>query len=261
MKKIFLFFLMLACVKGFAQEQKEEPKKEDQPKKPIEELRLKLNEDGSHYIKATFSNQTWFRYADYNAGTTVLGDSKSQGFDIGLRRTRFQLYGQLTDHVTFYFQFGQNNFNFISGNGGVPDNNSPYVNRKTQFFIHDAMAVYRIKKGSDLLYLGGGLTIANGLSRFSQPSVSTIMSLDVPVFAQATVDQTDEFSRKLSVFARGQVGKLDYRVVLSDPFPITTNGTTTTILVANSPYASFSQVGHYKQYQGFFMWNFFEKES
>src|SRR6266704_3145330 len=80
-------------------------------------LRLKLNDDGSHYIKATFLNQTWFRYADYNPGSTVLGSPTSNGFDIGLRRTRFQLYGQLTDHVTFYFQMGQNNFNFLSGTG------------------------------------------------------------------------------------------------------------------------------------------------
>src|SRR5262245_34032266 len=136
MKTILSFFLMLICAYSFAQELKEEPKKEE--KKPIEELRLKLNEDGSHYIKATFLNQTWFRYADYNPGSTVLGKPTSQDFDIGLRRTRFQLYGQLTDHVTFYFQFGQNNFNFLSGNGGAPDNNSPYVNRKLQFFIHDA---------------------------------------------------------------------------------------------------------------------------
>ena len=40
----------------------------------------------------------------------------------------------------------------------------------------------------------------NGLSRFSQPSIGTIVTMDVPVFAQATVDQTDEFSRKLSVY-------------------------------------------------------------
>ncbi len=208
MKKSFLPILLFASAfHGLAQEQpKEESKKE--PKKEIEELKLKLNEDGSHYIKATFMNQVWFRYADYNPGTTVLGSPTSSGFDIGLRRTRFQIYGQLTDHVTFYFQMGQNNFNFISGNGGTPDNNSPYVNRKAQFFIHDALADYRIKKGSDLLYIGGGLTIANGLSRFSQPSISTIMSMDVPVFAQATVDQTDEFSRKLSLYARGQIGKI-----------------------------------------------------
>ncbi|GHN01399.1 hypothetical protein WSM22_28880 [Cytophagales bacterium WSM2-2] len=261
MKRIFLFFLLLTGSESaiLAQLTNEETKKEG--KKPIEELRLKLNEDGSHYIKATFLNQTWFRYAEYNPGTTVLSTPTSEGFDIGLRRTRFQLYGQLTDHVTFYFQLGQNNFNFLSGNGGVPDNNSANVNRKTQFFIHDAMADYRIKKGSDVLYLGGGLTIANGLSRFSQPSIGSIMSMDVPVFAQATVDQTDEFSRKLSLFARGQIGKLDYRVVLSDPFPLNTNGSVTVIAPPNSSNAAFALDNHHKQYQGFFIWNFFEKES
>ncbi|HLZ16969.1 MAG TPA: hypothetical protein VKQ08_08010, partial [Cyclobacteriaceae bacterium] len=74
MKKSFLCILLLALVfRGFAQEQpKVEQPAEQAGKKPIEELRLKLNEDGSHYIKATFLNQTWFRYADYNPGTTVL---------------------------------------------------------------------------------------------------------------------------------------------------------------------------------------------
>ena len=219
------------------------------PKAPIEEMRLKLNEDGSHYLKWTFMNQVWLRYNDSNPGTTVMGEPAANTFDIGLRRTRIQFYGQLTDHVFFYTQFGQNNFNFLSQNAG---------NRKLMAFFHDALGEYKVWKSNDWLKLGGGLTIANGLSRFSQPSVSTIMTMDVPVFAQATVDQTDEFSRKLSVYARGQLGKFDYRVVLSDPFPITTNGTT---LPPIGPAATFSQTGHHKQYQGFFMYNFFDKES
>ena len=185
------------------------------PSNAMEEMRLKLNEDGSHYLKWTFLNQVWLRYNDSNPGTTVMGEPADQTFDIGLRRTRIQFYGQLTDHVFFYTQFGQNNFNFLSQNGG---------NRKLQAFFHDALGEYKVWKDNDRLKLGGGLTITNGLSRFSQPSVSTIMTMDVPVFAQATVDQTDEFSRKLSVYARGQLGKFDYRIVLSDPFPITTNG-------------------------------------
>jgi len=251
---LILFFVSLQIV---AQDQ---PKQE--PKKELEELRLKLNEDGSHYIKATFLNQIWLRYNNSNDGTTALGENKTETVDIGLRRTRLQLFGQLTDHVGFYFQFGQNNFNYISGNGGIPDNNSPYVNRKTQFFIHDALGEYKVKKGSDRLYLGGGLTITNGLSRFSQPSIGTIMSMDVPVFAQATVDQTDLFSRKLSLYARGQLGKLNYRLVMSDPFPVNTNGTIAAPASApTSSNAAFAQVGHHKQYQGFFMWNFFDKEA
>ncbi|MEJ1240355.1 hypothetical protein WBG78_19595 [Chryseolinea sp. T2] len=219
------------------------------PKKDIEEMRLKLNEDGSHYLKVTFLNQVWLRYNDSNPGTTVMNEPAANTFDIGLRRTRLQFYGQLTDHVFFYTQFGLNNFNFLAQNAG---------NRKLVAFFHDALGEYKVWKDNDWLKLGGGLTIANGLSRFSQPSVSTIMTMDVPVFAQATVDQTDEFSRKLSIYARGQLGKFDYRVVLSDPFPITTNGATPPPI---GPSATFSQTGHHKQYQGFFMYNFFDKES
>ena len=265
MKTKLLFLLSVLCLFGWSglaqvQQQTVEPPKPE-PKKEIEELRLKLNEDGSHFIKATFLNQIWFRGNQSNPGTTALGEPAAQTFDIGLRRTRIQLYGQLTDHVLFYFQFGQNNFNYLTQNAG---------NRKLEVFFHDALGEYRVKKESDLLYLGGGLTITNGLSRFSQPSIGTIMSMDVPVFAQATVDQTDEFSRKLSMYARGQLGNLDYRLVMSDPFPVNTNGTlpvstngavNTTVPISSSQNAAFAQVGHHKQYQGFFMWNFFDKES
>jgi hypothetical protein len=238
----------------------QEAAKPEAPKE-IDELRLKLNGDGSHYIKATFLNQVWLRYNDSNPGSTALGEPANQTTDIGLRRTRIQLYGTLTDHVSFYFQFGQNNFNYLTQNAG---------NRKMEVFFHDALGEYKVWKANNMLVLGGGLTITNGLSRFSQPSIGTIMSMDVPVFAQATVDQTDEFSRKLSVYARGQLGRFDYRLVVSDPFPVNTNGTlpvssnggvNTTVPIANSVNAAFAQVGHEKQYQGFFMWNFFDKES
>lgn len=211
-------------------------------------MKLPLNEDGSHYLKWTFSNQIWLRFNESNPGTTLFGKTTPETFDIGLRRTRIQFFGQITDHVFFYTQFGQNNFNFLSQNAG---------NRKLQVFFHDALGEYKVWKSNDKLKIGAGLTITNGLSRFSQPSVSSIMTMDVPVFAQATVDQTDEFSRKLSVYARGQLGKFDYRIVLSDPFPITTNGQTTPTL---GPDATFATQGHNKQYQGFFIYNFFDKE-
>lgn len=232
-----LVFLCL-CFSAQAQEKPKE----------ITEMKLTLNDEGSHYVKATFLNQVWLRFNQSNPGSQVMNEPAPETFDIGLRRTRLQLYGQVTDRVFFYMQFGQNNFNYLSQTSG---------NRKIQAFFHDAIGEYRISKASDKLMLGGGLTITNGLSRFSQPSVGTIMTMDVPVFAQATVDQTDEFSRKLSLYARGQVGKLNYRVVLSDPFPITTNGITPPPLSSN---ASFSQKGHTKQYQSLFIYNLFDKE-
>jgi hypothetical protein len=236
---IFLAGILVPVLTGFGQTQNPE----------IEELKLKLNDSGSHWLKMTFTNQVWLRFNESNPGTLVSGETAPQTFDIGLRRTRVQLFGQLTDHVFLYTQLGQNNFNFLSQNDG---------NRKLQIFFHDALGEYKVWTDKDLLKIGAGLTITNGLSRFSQPSIGTIMTMDVPVFAQATVDQTDEFSRKLSVYARGQVGKIDYRVVLSDPFPIYTNGQTPPALGNN---AQFAQIGHHKQYQGFFIYNLFDKES
>ena len=73
-----------------------------EPPKTIEEMKLKLNEDGSHYLMWTFLNQVWFRYNQSNPGTTVMGEPADNTFDIGLRRTRVQFFGQLTDHVFFY---------------------------------------------------------------------------------------------------------------------------------------------------------------
>ncbi len=213
------------------------------------ELRYNLTPDGKQFFRITLLNQTWVRFNDSNPGTVVNSEPTAQTLDIGLRRTRIQLFGQIAPRTTLYFQFGQNNFNYLSANAG---------NRKVQAFFHDALGQYRVlDKGPNYLDLGAGLTIMNGLSRFSQPSVATIMSLDVPVFAQATVDQTDSFSRKLSVYAHGQAGPLDYRAVVSDPFPIQTNGATPPLI---GPNATFATTGHTKQFQGFFKYNFFEHE-
>ncbi|AUD01191.1 hypothetical protein CWM47_04790 [Spirosoma pollinicola] len=218
------------------------------------ELKYNLNESGSHFFKVTFLNQAWLQLNQSNPGSTVIGVPKGNTLTIGLRRTRMQLFGQLSDHVFVYFQFGMNNFNYL--NGGF--NQTASSQRKVQAFFHDAVAEYLVFKNKNYLNIGGGLTIVNGLSRFSAPSVATIMSMDVPVFAQATVDQTDEFSRKLSLYARGQVGHLDYRIAMSDPFPIQTNGSA---LPAYGPNSIFALKGHEKQLQGFFMWQFFDKES
>jgi hypothetical protein len=217
-------------------------------KKDINEIRLKLNEDGSHYLKLTLLGQFWFRYNQSNPGTTVLKDPTAETYDIGIRRARFQFYGQLTDHAFFYFYFGQDNFNYLAP-------------RKFTPFIQDALAEYKVKKGSEALIFGGGLSIISGLSRFSQPQVANIMSMDIPLFTQSTFDLTDQAGRKLSVYARGQVGKLDYRLILSNPFPITTSGT---VLPTGNPTTSnsnFAQQGNHIQYQGLLIWNFFDRET
>jgi hypothetical protein len=221
------------------------------------DIRYNLNESGSHYVKVTFTNQAWFRFNENNPGTTVLSDPKSNTFDIGLRRTRLQLFGQITDRIFFYTQFGMNNFNKASAFPSYNTAGTP-SQRKISAFFHDAVGEYEIqRKGTSFVRFGGGLTIVNGLSRFSQPSIGTILTLDVPVFAQATVDQTDQFSRKLSVYSRGQIGKFNYRVGIADPFPIETSGATPSALNQNSV---FSQRKNHKQFEALFIYNIFDTE-
>ena len=243
MRKV-IFFIVISVSTACAQTKPSD-------KNTRNNLKYDLNESGSHYIQATFLNQAWVRVNENNPGTTVFGDAQATTFDIGLRRTRIQLFGQLTDRVFFYTQFGQNNFNKASG--------YPSGNRKWQSFFHDAVAEYEVqRKGTNFIRFGGGLTVISGLSRFTQPSVTTIMTMDVPVFLQATVDQTDQFSRKLSVYSRGQVGKVNYRVVVSDPFPINSNGSTPPGIGVNSVFA---QKNLKKQFQGMLIYNFFETET
>ena len=76
------------------------------------ELKYQLNEDGSHYVKGTFLNQIWVRYTENNPGSTIDGYAEENTFDIGLRRTRIQLFGQLSDRIFFYTQFGTNNLSY-----------------------------------------------------------------------------------------------------------------------------------------------------
>lgn len=224
---------------------------QEKAKKELEELRLKLNDDGSHYLKLTVLGQTWFRYNESNPRTTVVNEPANQTFDIGVRRVRFQFFGQLTDHTFFYLHFGQDNFNYLSS-------------RKFTPFIQDALGEYKVKKGSEALIFGGGLTILSGLSRFTQPQLANIMSMDVPIFTLPTFDLTDQAGRKLSLYTRGQVGKLDYRFALGHPFTISTSGVTLPPLSPTgnplSPNANFVQKGNHKQYQGLLIWNFFERE-
>jgi hypothetical protein len=210
-------------------------------------FKFNLNGDGSQFVKLGFLNQLWLRYEQNNPGSVVLSEPVNDTTDIGLRRTRLVLQGQLTDRVYFYTQYGMNNFNFLSQMNG---------NRHIAAYFHDAFGELRLTQGHQAI-VGGGLTIANGLSRFSNPSAATSMTMDLPIFAQATVDQTDLFSRKMSVYLRGQVGKLNYRMIASDPFAISTTGLPPAPISPDN--ATFAPT-HTKQYQGFFVWNFWETE-
>ncbi len=215
-------------------------------------LKIYLNDDSTRYIKGTGLAQIWFRYNDNNPGSTIFGTPKKETFDVGLRRVRYQTLAQVTSRVFFYAQFGINSQNSLSA-------------RKSQLFFHDVTAEYNVHK--NYLVLGGGLSGWNGTARYTSSSVASILCMDLPIVEETTNDVSDQFVRRLGVYAKGKISGFDYRLSVANPFPVQT---TTTIpgggAVAALP-ATGTNTAYYSpkapelNYQGYFMWQFLEKES
>ena len=146
-----------------------------------------------------------------------------------------------------FIHYGFNNFNYAYQSAN---------NRRIQAYFHDFFAEYRLFDANELK-LGAGLSFVNGLSRFSQPAIVALPTMDGALFAQATSEQNDVTGRKLSITARGQVGPIDYRVALSDPMAVTTNGQPARPI---APEANFAQNQRTLQQQAYVIYQFFDHE-
>lgn len=208
-------------------------------------LKIYLNNDSTKYVQGTGLAQVWIRYNDNNPGSTIYGTPKKETFDVGLRRVRYQIMGQVTKKVFLYTQFGINSFNSLSA-------------RKPGLFLHDVTAEYSIFK--NYITLGGGLNGWNGTARYTSSGVGNILGMDLPTIEETTNDVTDQFVRKLGIYAKGQIGGLDYRFAAANPFPIQ-NSLTTVAALSGTNSAAYSTKAPEMQYQGYVKWQFFDKES
>jgi hypothetical protein len=209
-----------------------------------------LQPDSTTYIRFNMVAQTWVRLNQNNPGSTLTGvgypangELQKTTTDVGIRRIRLLMSGQISPRVFFFVQFGMNSWNYLSA-------------RKAGAFFHDVTGEYAIAKKK--LTIGFGLNGWNGPGRFSNQSVSSILGLDPPLFQEATNDINDQFVRHLGVYLKGKLGKLDYRVAFDKPLAIQTASTTPAALGVNSSYAynNTSMAA-----QGYFMYQFFDQES
>jgi len=227
-------------------------------------LTLKLNEDGSKYVRFIMWHQFWATATQNNPGTTdvngqlIDGTGTKSGWstDIALRRSRFLAYAQISPRFLILTHWGINNQSFINGATAPSGSNTAVSNagKKPQLFIHDAWTEYEVLKNK--LYIGAGLHYWNGVSRLSSQSTLNFMTLDAPIFNWTNIEATDQFARQFGIYAKGQLGRLDYRIALNKPF---VNGSTPTSVpktgiatgVINENYAT----------AGYFNWMFWDKES
>lgn len=168
-------------------------------------VRLELSEDGKRYFRFITWLQMWTRFMEMNPGSAVNGEATDFEADVALRRARMLAYGQITDDVLILFHFGINNQTFSNRDAFKP-----------QLFIHDAWVEYRVI--DKLLYIGTGLHYWHGISRQTNASTLNLMAVDAPITNWPVIEATDQFARQLGIYAKGKLGKLDYRLAINRPF-------------------------------------------
>ncbi|GAB3852171.1 hypothetical protein GCM10028822_19580 [Hymenobacter terrigena] len=205
-------------------------------------LKTYLTKDSTTYLKLNFLAQTWLRFNESNPGTTVNGELTPSTGDVGLRRVRFVMSGQITPRVFVFVQFGQNSFSYLSP-------------RKTGAFFHDVTAEYAVFKKR--LSLGAGLNGWNGPSRFSNAAVFSTLGMDLPLFQEPTNDVNDQQVRKLGVYAKGKLGQLDYRLAIGKPF---VTQTASSVPDPISHHSTYSMRYPRSEYHGYVMYQFWDQE-
>lgn len=195
MKKSLVLALVFATTWGFKVHAQQTP-----PAEYGSGLKVDLNDDGSKYFRLITWHQFWL---DMNETPSVTNPGETD-FTVTpmLRRSRFLLYAQLSDRFLILTHFGLNS---LTPAGLDPTGQSS----QAQLFMHDAWVEYKV---FDELYLGGGLHYWNGISRLNNQSTLNFLSLDNPRFAWASIGTSDQFARHLGIYAKGKIGKLDYRV-------------------------------------------------
>jgi hypothetical protein len=208
-------------------------------------LQVSLNDDGTLYFRFAMWLQVWARAIQNNPGTTVLGKSENWYGDVGIRRARFLAFGKIAPRTFMLMHIGINNQTFRNA-------------RKPQLYFHDAWLEFEASKKGHIS-IGAGLLYWNGISRMTNASTITFMSLDSPIFTWPMIERTDQFARQLGVYAKGKAGLFDYRVAVVRPF--------TTSVFDPATGLPASTTGNYNDnantfgYSGYFMFQFLDKES
>jgi len=256
---MFYFLLIISSNIVIAQE----APAEDHSYKP---LTLKLNENGSKYVRFIMWHQFWVTSTQNNPGTRDVNGNLIDGTngssqwstDVALRRSRFLAFAQVSPRVLILTHWGINNQSFINGasppNGPNAANNASNQGKKPQLFLHDAWTEFRVIPTK--LYIGTGLIYWNGVSRLTSHSTLNFMTLDAPIFNWSNIEVTDQFARQFGIYAKGQLGRLDYRVALNKPF---VSGTSPTAIAKNNVATTVFNENYAST--GYINWMFWDKES
>lgn len=253
MQKILSIILLLFFIAGpFHSLRAQQQPVEENTYKP---LQIPINEGGEKYIRFLLWNQFWLTSHNLEA------DNSKWQITPSIRRLRLITYAQVSPRFLILTHFGLNSL--------TPSNLTPTgtEGNGAQFFLHGAWGEWKV---NDHLYLGSGLHYWNGLTRLSNASTTSFMTLDQsrPFTSWHSLGITDQFARHLGVYAKGAIGRFDYRLALNAPMhkglgeghDYGLKDSNLTYTGSSNPDAAGNPTGN-TIIEGYFRYNFFDEES
>lgn len=188
MKKIFFLVAMVVAIPTSAQL-----------------LRHNFDEQGDTFIQGIARAQFWARYTETNPGTVVQGEPVSNVFDLSVRRYRLGFFAQVQKKWLFYVLMGNNNLN-------------QKTLRTADFRLLDLLAQYSF---SEKLSIGVAKGTFPATTRYSNGFANgSMLSIDPAIYYLNTSGHYDDVGRRLGMYAKGQLGKLEYFISAQSPaFP------------------------------------------
>ncbi len=209
-------------------------------------IRYDFTDDGKYNVKFGLGTQLWVRYAQENPNTyNLMGEPVEHSLDFLIRRSTVKIETSL-DRLYLFTMFGVQSETQNESYG-------PFSKNGANFIFYDLYASYSFFNRK--LYVGYGLHLYHGLSRYSSASGVSLLGADIPRLGGPNAIITQQIGRQLGFFADGLAGSLGYRFVLASPFttdseyrpPVSTNK------AADIPNTQLKT-------EGYVNWQFFDKE-
>ena len=209
--------------------------------------KVSFNEDGTKYLRIIAWGQFWAQYSD-----NVPEDASN--LNLSVRRARILTYTQLNKKFLILSHFGLNSLN---GSNLSPTGKG----ESAQLFFHDFWGEWTLSKN---VAVGAGLHYWNGISRLNNSSTLNFMTLDNNRPSWAVLGLSDQFARHLGVYAKGKIGRLQYRVSYNEAITNTLDSGNDPTPNGRAVYRGRELLGAGeagKVVQGYFDYHFLDEES